>query len=312
VDSEPQNTAEAIIDFATTSLASKPFDAASVGAAPYLDLPKGRHVESLKPILDQFRERPEAAVGFARLDTADSFIDHIKRHAKAISSVVFGHRDTSRFHAIYDYHDNGLTGRDDNGSGSHPGWCRHGSIYACPFSEEWKAWVAGSKNMMAGVQFAEFLQERIMDIVETPVSSPSFDQIRTLLGGMLGTPAQIMDLSRNLTINVGAKVRQAINLSTGEVSLAYDEQHSDGEGQPVKVPTLFAIGIPVYRGGVRYQIAMRLRYRLDAGKVLWGYQLHRADESLDVAFAEVARKVAEGTHMPVFMGTQDTGITVPS
>ncbi len=279
-------------------------------ATPFIILPMGKKIESLKPLLDSYRDSPAAAVGFASMHTAQSFIDHTNRHKVAAASVIFANAKRSRLVAIYDYHQELTNGQ---GSTGWPDWCRHGSTYACPLSDQWERWVSqAAEGYVSGVQFAEFLEENIADIVSDPVESATLKGLVELLGGSFGSATQLRDLSRNLQINASVQVRQAQNLSSGEVNIAYSEQHADGEGQPIKVPTLFAIGIPVYRGGKMYQIPMRLRYRLAGGKVVWAYMLHNPDAALEAAFNGVVDEVKSGTELPVFLGDPDNTIVVPS
>ena len=306
-DSVLTSDAAAIIASTMTLDKIENFDASTLGTMPFVSVPSGRRIASIKDIIDQFRKRPEAAIGFARLHDAASFMAHVNRHKFASESVIFADREKSRFVAVYDYHDTGTTGRSDTGAN----WCRHGSLYNAPTSPEWKAWRERENEFFDGPSFARFLDDRIADVVAEPMQSVSLSALRDRLGGSFATPSQLMDLSRNLTINVAAQVKSAFTLSSGEMSLAYAEQHQDGQGQPIKVPTLFAIGIPVYRNGTAYQLPVRLSYRLNGPAVKWSYTLYRAEDALDLAFKDASRAIADGTGLLVLAGEPDNTILVP-
>ena len=47
---------------------------------------------------------------------------------------------------------------------------------------------------------------------------------------------------------------------------------------------------------------MRLRYRLQDGRILWTYQWFRTDDILDRAIEQVCGDVAESTELPLLMG----------
>jgi hypothetical protein len=69
------------------------------------------------------------------------------------------------------------------------------------------------------------------------------------------------------------------------------------------VPSLFLIEIPIFHNDqVVWRLAVRLRYRVIAGKVMWLYQLHRLDFALDFAMRDAARRVVEATALPLFQG----------
>ena len=65
----------------------------------------------------------------------------------------------------------------------------------------------------------------------------------------VATPAQLIQLSRGLQVNVSSVVKNIVNLASGEASIAFDEQHTDGDGQPLKVPGIFMLSIaPFFMG----------------------------------------------------------------
>jgi hypothetical protein len=101
-------------------------------------------------------------------------------------------------------------------------------------------------------------------------------------------------------------VKQAQNLSSGEAQISYVTQHTDDDGKPLKVPSLFLIHIPVFRAGAPYEIAVRLRYRLKEGRITWFYELYRADKVFDHAFNEACANAAASTGLPVIVGSPET------
>jgi hypothetical protein len=86
--------------------------------------------------------------------------------------------------------------------------------------------------------------------------------------------------------------------------VSYDEQHRDGAGQPIRVANLFQICIPVFYAGTPYRMAVRLRYRLNGGKLSWSFLLVRPDLVFDDAFRGIVAKVEE-TGTPVFLGSPE-------
>ena len=118
-----------------------------------------------------------------------------------------------------------------------------------------------------------------------------------------------------MQVNVNSTIRQVQNLSSGEVDIAYTEVHADGAGQPIRVPSMFAIGVPVYRGGEGYQLqGVKLRYRLTQNKLTWLFQIHRVEDALDLAFQRVVEQVeqAEAPNVQVLEGVPGAAIAIPA
>ena len=77
--------------------------------ASYAVIPREMEIKSLKPLLDEYRTKPDRRVGTITADTITSLIEVVKRF-KAKESVVFARsevRDTSisaSLTAIFNYH----------------------------------------------------------------------------------------------------------------------------------------------------------------------------------------------------------------
>lgn len=258
--------------------------------------------QSIKVLVDEWDEFPERAIGSANLTTEAAFAAHVLRQ-KSASSVVFADdtRQAPKLVAVYDYHDEQTAGR--LGQPRHLG---HRARYAPALSDEWVGWnrQAGA-GFVDAAAFAEFVESNILDVVAAPSQSETLIQLRDVLGGEWATPSQLMELSRGLQLSISETVKSGTRLSSGEIQVQFEQKHADGSGGDLRVPTLFAVGIPVFRDGPRYQIAMRLRYRVHAGKVSWAIAPHRMDAAWDHAFAEILTRLAEVTAIPMFRGTPD-------
>lgn len=260
-----------------------------------LSIPHGRQIQSAKAFLDEYLLRPERVKGTASLTTLTSFIEHVNRF-KGKNSAVFAdvsNQQAPKLVAVIDYHDGGQDGAD---------WCQHRAVYEFPLSAEWVAWRSKERNAQIGQQeFAEFLEDRIVDVMHPETAGETVRLFATDLGLTLASPQRLLELSRGLTVRVGAKVVQSTNLSTGEMQIAFEEKH-DGEGGPLKIPGAFAVGIPVFRNGPVYSIPVRLKYRVTAGSVTWGFSLQRIEKVWDHAVEEVCNEAREKTGLPLFFG----------
>lgn len=262
---------------------------------------RGNDVTVLPPsTFDPYRPQPLFRTGSAVMLSLDSLIEHANRF-KDDDSVVFA--DDSRTNpsiiVVLDYH--------RTGAAADPRFGKHRSTFTFPLSDEWKAWVAKNAEPMGMVDFAAFLEERIIDVLyvegEDDVSEDLGRLIDTLGGrDTIATPNKLMELARGLQINEAAVVQEAVNLASGEGIVRFQSTHTDEHGAPIKVPGLFLIGIPVFRNGPLYRVAARLRYRKSGGKIVFWYELWRTDRTFDHAFKESVERVKADTGLPVLIG----------
>lgn len=271
--------------------------------APVLLLPgpHGLVRVDVKPLLDPFRTAPERRSGTSRHDDIDSFCAHVNRQKDAASTLWLQQdQDSAGITAVYDYHEPA------------EGWPRfgqHRAHYPFPFSREWEAWTGIDGKPMDQVTFAEFLEDRIGDVMAAPQATVEADaplvEVGRQLGLAFGGPDKLMTLSRGLSVNITGKTVNASTLQSGEMQVAFVEEHKDDAGQRLSLPGLFVIGIPVFHLGVRYRMAVRLRYRVGGGRVSWAFHLYNVDVVRDDAITEAADKVKAETSLPLFLGTPE-------
>ncbi len=252
--------------------------------------------QSAAALIENYRLKPARKRGIATALTLASFIDLANRH-KTDHSAVFADTNWKApgFTAVIDYHDKASAGPADN--------LRHRIAYAFPASEEWKAWVAMNGEMMDQGDFAAFLEDRIGDL-----SAPTTAEKIALehdFGTTVATPAELIQLSRGLQVNVSSAVKNIVNLATGEASIAFDEQHTDGDGKPLKVPGIFMLAIAPFFMGEKVSLPVRLRYRKKGTGLVWFYQMYRPDQFVTERVRDDLTTVADKTELPTFEGSPE-------
>lgn len=271
-----------------------------------LVVPAGQKLVSARSFLDEFRGRPDRREGTARLLDLASFVAHANRFKDAHSALFADPAPGApSITAVFDYHE-ALAG-DREPSEALPRFGCHRAVYPFPLSEEWQAWRAIDGRTLTQQEFAQFLEDRIGDVI-LPPDMEGDEQLRALtetLGGRLGGPQSLHTLSRGLQVNVAQVVKQAVTLESGEIAIQYEEQHSDGAGVPIRTPNLFLLGIPVFYNGAPYRIPVRVRYRVQGGRISWSLHLYRADRAFLHAFDEVVKQAAEDTRLPLFVGAPE-------
>jgi uncharacterized protein YfdQ (DUF2303 family) len=249
-------------------------------------------------VFDDYRSAPRWREGVATALDLDSFIEHTQRYADP-DSLVFANNDRSApsVVTVFDYH--------RAGPNADPRHMQHRVLHRFPLSDEWKAWTALDGKTMDMASFAAFLEDHIIDVMDSSEVSLTEEQQRFVdrLGGRgrIATPAKLMEIATGLRVLESVETVNAVNLDTGEVQMTFNNEHRQAEGQ-LTVPSLFAIGIPVFVNGDAYQVLVRLRYRSSGGKVLFFFNLWRTDRVFDHAFDESLSKVREKTGLDVILG----------
>jgi hypothetical protein len=247
-------------------------------------------------VFDDYRTKPLRRKGTAALNDLDSLIAHVNRFKDA-DTVLFANdnRANPSIMAVLDYHRAGAESDARFGT--------HRARFAFPLSDEWQAWSGSNKKPMRMVEFAAFLEDRIIDVLDGTETLPD-DMARFVnaIGGKIASPSKLMEIAVGLKVHDKSAVGETVNLSSGEGEITFVSQHTDGKGAPLKVPNLFLIGIPVFKNGPAYRIAVRLRYRKSDGGLTFWYELWRDDRVFDDAFSEALNRAREETGLPVLLG----------
>lgn len=242
------------------------------GMGAFAFVPAGYSVTPLK----SYQLEPDRVTQAVTLLTADDFIAYWKRF-KSDSSVIFGDERSATYRAILDYHAADGTAK----------WCSHSATYACPKSKEWEIWSGSNGKRMTQAAFAEFIEDNYPDIVK-----PSH--------------AEMIQVSTSLQAKKSVNFSQATRLDNGQSQLMYHEEVKgtvESKGGSMKVPDEFSLKLAVFLGGQAYQLDARLRYRIDDGKLLIWYDLHRPHKVIEVATQAVTASIRKGIGTdPMFLG----------
>lgn len=247
-------------------------------------------------LIEHYRFKPSRKRGAARALTLLSFIDLVNRH-KTADSAVFAATDWKApgFTAVIDYHEAKSGGAADN--------LKHRIEYSFPASEEWKAWVEQNGQPMEQAEFAAFLEDRIADL-SAPTTAEKIALERDF-ATTVATPAELIQLSRGLQVNVSSVVKNMTTLQSGEASIQFEEQHTGGDGKPLKVPGIFMLAIAPFFMGEKISLPVRLRYRKAGTKILWFYQMYRPDQFVTERVRDDLITVADKTALPTFEGSPE-------
>ncbi len=68
---------------------------------------------------------------------------------------------------------------------------------------------------------------------------------------------------------------------------------------------MFTLGIPIHVNGPAYRIPVRLRWRLQEGKVAFWYEIVRPHRFIEDALREVRQQIAESVNPPILAGVAE-------
>ncbi|BCJ90023.1 hypothetical protein IZ6_07580 [Terrihabitans soli] len=297
----PAETLHAIVDLADRAQRAEIVLIPTEGLGP--GLPSGipalydrkeHKLISVKDLIESQRQKPAEIKGKAQTGTLASFIELINRH-KSADSVVFAKTAWPQpgFLAVIDYHK-----VDHN-----PDWQRHKIAYDFPVTEEFKVWMEFDGKKMEQAEFAAFLEEHAAEL-----ASPTDAEINLygpLFKSAFATPNQLIDLSRELEVFVGAKVKRGARIQTGETQLEFTTEHHNAAGQKIDIPGIFILNVRPFVDGDEVRIPVRLRYRLDGPGIFWFYQMYRWEEDLRQRVLNDLAYVGEQTKLPTFEGSPE-------
>lgn len=228
-------------------------------------LPPGASIKQID--LAEYAPYAPRAKGTMTLATVESFSAWVNKHRTPVTFVMADSKNVTMT-AVF----------NGDQPGGKAGWRDHKAVYPCPLSDEWVRWMKYSqhasdldrKQGMKHSDFVQFIEDNIVDITNPAA------------GAMLSTV-------RSFDAKKEVKFGSAVRLENGDVGFNYTEGTEQTPGT-VKLPEKFVITIPVFQGGVAYEIDANLRYRIaQNGLTLW-YELVRPHKSLEHAFKQAVQK----------------------
>lgn len=221
--------------------------------------------------------------------------------------------------SIANYHAAGApAGEGEDSTAQH---CDHRGVYDFPVSEAWKRWTGAADEPMTVAEFGAFIEDNARDLLdptafilngdhpvgddEDPVSNWEINarKIAKRLKGDFASVDRMIDLGRSFNVDVETKVSVKVDRQSKRPNVLIDEQHTDGQGEELRLPRLFLISVPVFERGDAYPIVCTFNYRA-RGPVLF-FSLYDAQAAFDDAVDEVAATAAEKTELPLLFGTPE-------
>lgn len=319
---ELTNTAAEVIRDVTlksAELGKHTADPLEVGKSQYLITTDDQQLHDITRAQREAAEvlAPWRRTGTARLKSLDSLIDWSNRH-KGETSMLFADPDTNkpRLTCIANYHAAGAPAAH-NEKDTTAAHCDHRAVYDFPVSKEWKLWNGISGKDMASDDLAQLIEDNIKDIIDpTPALLGSVKaeaewekrllEVAAKFEARFGTVGQLIRMSREFTVNESSDLTARVNRDTGEQVFQFKNEHTDEQGAPISIPTLFLITIPVFEMGAIYRLPVRFRYRKKGAKIVFTLTLHDPNKAFDDAFKEACTTATERTELQLLMGDPES------
>jgi len=281
----PRHDTDSIIEAARLGVELTDLHLGEVYAAPQadgsvkvIDLATTEHLNRLDAIAKRKGLAPERKTGHAQVADTRSFGMYVNDHQISGQTTLWGDRQQGRILAVFNGHGVSAEGMPD--------WGDHRATLTMQKTAEWVDWNNASGPVWSQEAFAEFLEGHLAEIVEPD-------------------GAQLLEVATSLQAHIGATMKSAIRLDSGQVQVAYEEtiEASAGKAGKLTIPTRLTLALTPFEGGEPYKVEARFRYRLANGTLKLGVILDRPDDILRAAFADVVKKVEDDTSITVFYGT---------
>ncbi|PIE15146.1 MAG: hypothetical protein CSA68_07285 [Rhodobacterales bacterium] len=321
----PENPAETMRDVMADLMHHTVVDADpewTPSAADLITVPEKRKVFDVSKYRREALEfmKPIRRQGTAHLADLQSIIDWANRF-KGSTSALFANPDMNAptLTCIADYHDCGpidVTTTTGDPSARH---CHHRAVYNFPLSEEWKAWMRVSGERLNKDDLGDFIEAQAKDIMDPSpailtgsVSDKNQPWENRLIEtaqkieGRYGQLTQLLAISKKFQVHETSNLTVKTNRDSGEQEIQFVNEHKAPDGQPLRIPNLIIIAIPVFLNGAPYRMPVRFRYRKTGGEVRFILSIYNPEKAFESAFGEAVETATTETDLPTFMGRPES------
>lgn len=263
---------DALIETAVAGVDPNPLEPGKVYGYKFRD-----HVHTVDLTGDTYRDFPKRKRGQVVVDDVAAFAQYYAKHADE-ASEVYADIDHGTITAILDAH---------KADGAR--WAEHRLILQLRHTEQWKTWAGLNRKFMPQQEFAEFLEDNLVDIAP---------------GGPVDA-ATLLEIAANFQAKQKVTYSSGTVLASGDIKLNYQEETdaSGGAKGTFQIPKTFLLGLAPFDDTDPYKITARFRYRIQHSKLAMGYILDRPQDVVRDAVKNVVAKVEEATSIKVMRGT---------
>lgn len=252
-------------------------EAKTVAEGDYAIVPDGANLVDLEP----FKGMPRRIRQTNNFLALDSFTKYVAKWEDSGATEIFADHNSFKFKAVIDYHNPKVEG----------GWqashCDHIAYYTAKMSDEWTAWSNISNRALAQAVFADFLEERAVDVVKPD-------------------GARVLETVLDLRAHIEGSFASKSVLSNGSREFAFTETVEQVTSKGIiKLPELMTLNIPIFDRGDKYKMEVRVRFRIEDAKLRFFIKIVDAPQIKDQVFFDLLAKIGKETkHMPLVAEVQ--------
>lgn len=221
---------------------------------------------------------PKNVTQMPKLQTVQSMIDYVNRF-KNPDTVLFANIDNNDVLAVIDYHGKPtgevIEGRDD-GTLPAPRLGSHRAALHLPFSQEWQLWNSVSNKLMSHRDFASFIEENAIDVIEP-------------------AGAALLEMCRDLHVINDSSFKSSIRHGDTE-KFEYQKNTNATVRGDVEIPVSITLSIPVYFGEENVHVTAFMRRKIDEGVLSLGVKLSRVESIRQNEFHRIVGDIAGHTN----------------
>ena len=210
--------------------------------------------------LEEFQVNPNRIKVQNDFGDVRSLVAYLKRYSLPGNLFVTSDPSKGEISAILDYHNPSTTIKSTPAS---PKWCAHRAAFTARRAPQYQAWRGLHRKALNQTDAGEFLEDRAEDVVE-PMG------------------AYIMEMIMKFEALKKVSFASSMRLRDGQVQLTYQEE-SEGKGG-LTIPDTLMLLVPVFEGMEPERIKVRLRFRINEGKLTFIFVIANIEELERLAF----------------------------
>ncbi len=261
-----------------TALATACADVHESGDYMHAIVPKDFKLEDISKAVESMQATPRRKRGMVQLKSLDSLLAYCADQDGADDPAsnhgyIYADHDTRRITAVF------------NDQRSKEGWRDHRAEFKAEYTPEFSKWVSKDKNQFTQSEFAEFIEDNLVDITEPAAQA-------------------LLDVATTIQAKTDINFSSAKRLQNGQVQLQYTENIDAraGANGALEIPKEFALGLRIFKNGEGYKIKARLKYRLHSGTIKFWYELDRVERAIEDAFDGYVETAREKSGFVVLLG----------
>ncbi|CAM5365379.1 MULTISPECIES: DUF2303 family protein [Streptomyces] len=218
---------------------------------------------------------PARKSGTTLVRDVDSFLAYFDKHGDD-NSEVYADVERRTITAVLDAH-----------TGENARWGGHRVELHLRETSAWRAWTSMDGQLVPQGQFAEFIEDNLVDLVEP-------------------TAATMLELAESFEVTTSAEFQSSQRLDSGARKFSYVEEQTGKAGHKgdITIPATLTLALRPFEGTEPYKVIARFKYRLDKakGELRLGFKIERPGDVLAAAFADIRTLIDSDVPMAVLNG----------